>query len=259
MTGTGGQRRVPVSFFRDLRIPLPPIEEQRKIAGILDHADSIKDAARQAVIAADGYAQALYHEMFSTFPASFMLGDVCKRITDGTHQSPGWTPSGVPFLFVSNITSGEIDLHTAKFISHETWTELTRRTPIEVGDVLYSTVGTFGVPAVVRTSEPFAFQRHIAHLKPDRSAVNSDFLATQLATSSVLSQAKRLARGAAQPTLNLSDLARIRIAAPPLEVQTEFAERIGAARAVRAKLTTQSRLVEDLGASLNSRAFHGGI
>src|SRR5439155_772742 len=105
---------------------------------------------------------------------------VCVRITDGTHQSPQWSPEGNPFLFVSNIVSGEIDFETQKFISDETHHELTRRSPIEVGDVLYTTVGSYGVPAVVRTKRKFAFQRHIAHLKPDHRLIEPEFLRVML-------------------------------------------------------------------------------
>lgn len=41
MTGSGGQRRVPVEYLRELNIPLPPLDEQRRIAAILDRVDHL--------------------------------------------------------------------------------------------------------------------------------------------------------------------------------------------------------------------------
>jgi len=120
-------------------IPLPALPEQRRIAAILDHADSLR---RQVLAELDALAQALFQERFGNLDATVELQSLCRRITDGTHQSPEWATTGVPFLFVSHITSGEIDMQTQKFIGQDTWAELTRRTPIEIGDVLYSTVGS---------------------------------------------------------------------------------------------------------------------
>src|SRR5260221_7075517 len=83
-----------------------------------------------------------------------ILEDVCTLITDGTHQPPPFVDTGIPFLFVSNIVNGKIDLNTSKHISEQTYRVLNKRCPVERGDVLYSTVGSYGVPVVVETEEP---------------------------------------------------------------------------------------------------------
>jgi type I restriction enzyme S subunit len=153
-----------------IRIPVPPIAEQRRIAEVLDRAEALRAKRRAALAQLDTLTQAIFFDMFGEPLANSKrlptaaLGELCSRITDGTHQPPKWSAQGHPFLFVSNVISGEIDFDTEKFISDETYAELTRRCPIEVGDILYSTVGSYGVPAVVRSPRRFAFQRHIAHI-----------------------------------------------------------------------------------------------
>ena len=77
------------------------------------------------------------------------LNDLCSIITDGTHQPPKFQSDGVPFIFVSNLARDIITYDTEKYISAETYLELYKRTPIEIGDVLLSTVGSYGHPAVV--------------------------------------------------------------------------------------------------------------
>ena len=141
------------------------------------------------------------------------MQDVCKIITDGTHQPPKFVLSGIPFLFVSNIVTNEIHYDAEKFISEETYNELIKRTPIEVGDVLLSTVGSYGHPAVVKENKPFCFQRHIAYLKPNNSVVNSEYLRCAILSTDLQRQIDESVKGIAQKTLNLSEIRKLRL--PP--------------------------------------------
>jgi type I restriction enzyme S subunit len=77
----------------DLRIPLPPLEEQRRIAAILDKADELRQKRRSALQKLDSLTQSIFLDMFggslNTLHADIrLLGEVCTRITDGTHQPP---------------------------------------------------------------------------------------------------------------------------------------------------------------------------
>lgn len=134
------------------------------------------------------------------------MADICKIITDGTHQPPKFTSTGVPFLFVSNIVTNEIHYDAEKFISEETYAELTKRTPIAIGDILLSTVGSYGHPAIVKSDKPFCFQRHIAYLKPNADMVNSEYLRSAILSADVQRQIDERVKGIAQKTLNISEI-----------------------------------------------------
>jgi len=265
-----GRRTTSISNLdlkRCKRLPmvLPTLIEQRRIAQVLDAADALRAKRRQAVRAASALADSLFRERFGAVRENSRrlpvakLSDLCRRITDGTHQSPDWAASGHPFLFVKNIISGEIEFETEKLISDETQGELTRRCPIEVGDVLYSTVGSYGVPAIVRTRRKFAFQRHIAHLKPDPAIVHPEYLRAALASSDVRAQADRVARGVAQKTLNLGEIERFSLLAPSLADQRAFAQDAEAAERVKATQAAHLAHVDALFASLQHRAFAGEV
>lgn len=258
-------KHLSIKQIRDIEIPLPPIAEQRRIAEVLDRAESLRAKRRAALAQLDTLTQAIFLDMFGdplATPkaiATATLGELCTRVTDGTHQPPKWSAHGHPFLFVSNVISGEINFHTEKFISDETHAELTRRCPIEVGDVLYSTVGSYGVPAVVRSPRKFAFQRHIAHIKPDRNVLNPEFLRAMLASPFVKRQAHKSARGIAQKTVNLSDIRDFVVLKPPMDDQHRFARASDAVRALRQKY---KRSLDAIGAcfmSLQDRAFRGAL
>ena len=64
MTGSAGQKRVPADFLKRLKIPLPPIDEQRRIAGILDAADALRRRRREALAVLDTLPGAIFADMF---------------------------------------------------------------------------------------------------------------------------------------------------------------------------------------------------
>ena len=251
--------------IKDISIPLPPVEEQRRIAAILDQAETLRTQRRTALALLDSLTQSLFLDMFGDPVANpkglpiCELQRLCTRITDGTHQSPAWQKSGIPFLFISNIVEGQINFDTHKFISADTHAELTKRCPIEIGDVLYTTVGSYGNAAVVSTKELFAFQRHIAHIKPDRSKLDSRFLAAMIQSPGVRQQVDKVAKGIAQKTVNLADLKGLSVFWPPLPLQQTFATRIAAIEALKATHRRALAALDALFASLQQRAFAGQL
>jgi len=259
------QLNINSTILKALPIPLPPLEEQKRISEILDRSQFLISKRQEAIAQLDTLTQAIFIEMFGDPVTNLKnikttyLSTVCKKITDGTHQPPKWSTSGYPFLFVSNIVSGEITFETAKFISNETHEELTRRCPIEVGDVLYSTVGSYGVPVIVNTNRKFAFQRHIAHIKPDSSLIDSQFLCAMLASPPLKRQADRAARGVAQKTVNLEEIRKFIIFCPPLPLQQEFAQRVEAVEKLKATHRESLTELQSLFASLQHRAFRGEL
>jgi type I restriction enzyme S subunit len=151
------------------------------------------------------------------------LAEICDRITDGTHQPPSFTSEGIPFLFVRNIVSGQIDFNVEKYVSQETYEELTRRHRPLPGDLLFSAVGSFGVAVVVDTERPFTFQRHIALIKPKRNQIDSYFLALYLNSLEGRQQSEIAATGGSQRTVTLQALAEFVIPLPPLAEQKRIA------------------------------------
>ncbi len=125
---------------------------------------------------------------------------------------------GIPFIFVQHIVGGSITFKNTKFITQETYERLNNRCPVEVGDILYTAVGSYGVAVPVQTKERFSFQRHIAHIKL-ASAELASYLVVFLNSSLGLEQAHLVARGVAQKTVTLGDLTKFVIALPPLKEQ----------------------------------------
>ena len=249
----------------EVKIPLPPLAEQRRIASILDQADELRQKRQQAIEKLDQLLQATFIDMFGD-PVDNLkeletvaLLDLCKKVTDGTHQSPKWTTKGIPFLFISNIVDGEIDYSSQKFIDQATYDSLTKSTKIELNDILYTTVGSYGNVARVKSDQLFCFQRHIAHIKPDFDKINPKFLEKMLSSYGVRRQADRLVRGVAQKTLNLKDLKEIIVFNIPLVEQNHFVQKCEVIESLKIKSKLAFNQSDDLFKSLQNQAFSGTL
>lgn len=257
--------RVIMAKFWDYEIPLPPISEQRRIVEILDQADRLRRLRADADTKAQHILPALFIKMFGdplTNPMGWKigtLGDVCERITDGTHQPPPFVENGIPFLFVQNIVKGVINFNTQKFITEETYRSLTRTITPQKDDILYSTVGSYGVAVVVDTNRLFLFQRHIGHLRPKGALMDSWFLCAQMNTPYVKAQADQRARGLAQKTLNLSEIRQFQVIIPPLVEQKKFKLAMQNFKKITGRVNDQEILIESLFKIILQRAFTGDL
>ena len=88
MTGSAGQRRVPENFLAKLEVPLPPLAEQRRIAEVLDRAESLRAKRRSTITQLDYLTQSLFLDLFGNpagnprnWPVK-TLDDLCRGITD---------------------------------------------------------------------------------------------------------------------------------------------------------------------------------
>ena len=219
------QKNMSTEWLKEYEIPMFSLEQQKTIASVLDKVAELIALRKEQLAKLDQLVKSRFIELFGDTPdeEKVTMAAICKIITDGTHQPPQFVSEGIPFLFVSNIVTNEIRYDAQKFISEETYAELIKRTPITIGDVLLSTVGSYGHPAVVKTDKPFCFQRHIAYLKPNADIVDSEYLRGAILSADVQRQIDEGVKGIAQKTLNLSEIRKIKLPLPPMESQRQFA------------------------------------
>lgn len=145
------------------------------------------------------------------------LDDIAISVSDGDHQPPPQSKSGIPFLVISDVVSGKINFEKARFVPQKYYESLAwTRTP-KKGDVLFTVTGSYGVPVLVETDNDFCFQRHIALIKP--CIVSGQFLRVFLSSAFIKQQCDEKATGIAQKTVGLETLRKLIFPLPSLAEQ----------------------------------------
>lgn len=152
------------------------------------------------------------------------LNDICSSIYDGDHNAPPKSDTGVPFVTISNIDAadGSIDFSNTAHVPNSYFESLKPERRPRPGDVLYSVVGSFGIPSLVKDQKPFVFQRHVAILRPN-DRIEPEYLYYSMKSRNFYHWADSVAIGAAQRTVTLGQLREKTIALPPLPVQSRIA------------------------------------
>lgn len=147
------------------------------------------------------------------------IGSLLQKLVDGTHRTPKYTTSGVPFVSVRNMSNGQLSLKDTKFISEEEHRELWSRCNPQRGDILLSKVGTTGVPAKVDTDEEFSLFVSVALLKFNNKLLDIDFLIYSILAPNFQKQCKDHTRGVGNKNWVIVDIANTTLPLPPLAEQ----------------------------------------
>ena len=154
------------------------------------------------------------------------LDDICTLITDGTHHTPQYTETGVPFLSVKDISSGKINFSTTRFISEQEHHELIKRCHPEKGDVLLTKVGTTGIAVPINTNKEFGIFVSVSLLKLVQNFIDTDYV-TQLINSPLVKKySSDGTEGVGNKNLVLRKIKSFLIPLPPLAEQHRIVSKI---------------------------------
>ena len=247
--------------------PLAPLEEQRRIAAILDQAETLRTQRRTALALLDSLTQSLFLDMFGNPVANpkgwaiGKIGDMLESASYGTSEKSG-TEGEFPVLRMNNITrNGDLDLGDLKYMDLHPTDH--KKYLVRAGDVLFNRTNSaelVGKAAIVPASAPpLAYAGYLVRLRVNE-ANHPMYLARFLNTP----YAKRMLRGMCKSivgmaNINAKEIQAMRIALPPLPLQQTFAPRIAAIEALKATHRHALAALDALFASLQQRAFAGQL
>lgn len=182
------------------------------------------------------------------------LIDCCVSIADGDHQPPPKSDSGIPFVTIANIVNNQFDFKNSMFVPESYYEKLDYKRKAKKNDILYSVVGSFGIPVFIKDDKPFVFQRHIAILRPNKK-VNARFLYYKMLSRNFYMKADAAAIGAAQRTVSLTSLRNIEIIVPPMETQRRIADVLSAYDDLIENNRKQIKLLEEAAQRLYKEWF----
>lgn len=255
--------------IRNIEIPLPPLDEQKRIAAVLDKADALREKRRAAITKLDQLLQSVFLDMFGD-PVSnpkgwetAKIGEIAPFISSGSTPLGGSTTylsEGILFIRSQNVLMNSFDFSDAAFISDETHSKM-KRTWVKNGDVLFNITGaSIGrVHHFIGKDDSANVNQHVSIIRPNRNRVRPEFLSRFLSMPSYQRKIMIGNAGATRQAFNFEQIRNFPFLVPPIEKQNIFIE-------INEKITnTRKNLVEsenencNLFQSLQQRAFAGEL
>ena len=184
------------------------------------------------------------------------LSECCISVADGDHQPPPKADTGIPFVTISNMTStNQFDFSDTLFVPQDYYDKLDEKRKAKKDDILYSVVGSFGIPVFMKEDKAFVFQRHIAILRPDNEKIVPRFLFYTMLTKDFYVKADAAALGAAQRTISLTSLRNMEISFPDKMQQIKIVDTLAAFDELSENNQKQIKLLEEAAQRLYKEWF----
>jgi len=267
MKGAAGQRRVPADFLGKLKIPLPPLEEQKRIAKILDAADALRAKRRQAIAQLDTFLQSTFLDLFGdpvTNPKGWdtlELSEVTDILTGYAFKSALFLDreQGIRLCRGINIGLGQtnwkdrVDWDKSEFDHYEKF-------KICQGDVLLAMDRPWingGLKIAVATEHdiPSLLVQRVARIRCSKllrpiiyNLINNDYFTQHCNPTETT-----------VPHISPKDLKSFKVITPPLELQQRFASIVESVEQQKSKMQAHLTQLDTLFASLQQRAFKGEL
>lgn len=172
--------------------------------------------------------QNTYKKYYENVPKSWTkakLKSICSKIVDGNHNPPRGVPYQTGFYMLSsqNIINGAIiDLHKSRFLTEKQFIEENKRTKLEIGDILFTSVGSIGRSCVFNHKYYLCFQRSVSILT---TLINPYYVKLFLDAPEQQRLFNKEASGTAQKGFYLYQLSNVMINLPPLNEQSRIIEK----------------------------------
>ena len=240
MTGASGRQRADKRFIQRLKLNLPDLPTQERIADILSAYDDLIEANNRRIELLEQVAQELYKEWFvrfrfpgyenAKFEDGIPEGWAIKRmnefcyVTDGTHDTPKPVDVGVPLVTGRCISSGFVDFDAAYNISETDHIGIKKRSGLKSGDILFSNIGTVGNCCVVDYNREFSV-KNVIIFKPETMR-DTAYLYYWMTSSTMQEIFGTQTNGASQQFVGLTFMRRYKLLVPKDDILEAFAEKV---------------------------------
>ncbi|NES86983.1 MAG: restriction endonuclease subunit S [Moorea sp. SIO2B7] len=247
-----------------LKIPLPPLEEQKRIAAILDKADSIRRKRKEAIALTEELLRSTFFDMFGDkhhYPM-MSIGQLCKvkggkRLPKG-HQLVS-SNTGYPYIRAGNLKQGTVTGELL-YLTEETYHAIKRYT-INAEDVYITIVGAYigDVGIIPRYLSGANLTENAAKIVIKQNIVTNYFLSHFLRSDLGQRQIQSKIKTTGQPKFALFRIEEIQVPVPPIEVQIKFENIVKRIENIESIIKFNKNNLDNLFNSLLQKAFRGEL
>ena len=260
------QNNINGSILKATQIPLLPLKEQDRIAGILDKADSIRRKRQLACEVSCHLIDVVFHHFFGDCNLNakqFTSCDfelLCDKIVDCPHSTPAYADTETKFACIrsSDLQDGYVNWDSTKYVNKSEYqNRIARHTPV-AGEVVYTREGgRLGNAAQIPAGASVCLGQRIMLFSARHGETTNEYIWALLNTPGIRHQVRSLTAGAAAPRVNIKDLKRLKAFLPPYKLQQQFTLAVRKIEALRQEQIDADAESEDLFQSLVQRAFRG--
>ena len=224
-----------------IKIPLPPLKEQEKIADILCSADDKIDAIVSQIEKAETLKKGLLQKLLSEgighsefkdselgkIPVGWEVVELGKvsKIKDGTHFSPKSKTGSFKYVTSKNIKFGYFDENKISYISEEEHNEIYKRCPVKKGQLLLTKDGAkTGNVCLNPLDEPFSLLSSVSVIDGKKDSLYNEYLLQWFLSELGQKRLKSSMAGQAITRLTLTKISAHKLIFPPLKEQKQIAE-----------------------------------
>lgn len=253
-----------------IKVPLPPLPEQQRIAAILAQADRLRRLRRYALQLGETFLQSVFLEMFGDpvrNPKGWIVGqirDLCETILDCPHATPIHSTIETEYASVrsSDIQNGYFNWSTTKYVDHDEYQKRIARGLPTAGDVIYCREGArFGNAARIpqNLGKKICLGQRMMLFRVNHKKTTSEFLWAILESNNLYKQAESMVGGSASPHVNVQDIKKFKTIIPPLAEQARYTQLVISYDRLLSQQREAERQAGLLFQSLLQRAFAGGL
>jgi type I restriction enzyme S subunit len=269
VTGSAQQNFGP-SHLKAIKITLPPLPEQRRIAAILDQADALRAKRREALAQLDSLTLSIFIEMFGDpganlkrWPIDTLSEIIAGKPNNGIFRKNEDYGNGLPVIWIEELFRGNW-IDTSKSRRLKPTPDEREKYGLNDGDILFcrSSLKLAGVGfnnVYFGGPKEALFECHVIRISPDKDKIDPLFMNFALRMPNQRQKLFKHAKTVTMSTIDQDGLLRLELPIPPLALQREFSKRLRAIEDV--KISHGRSLVEldTLFASLQHRAFRGEL
>lgn len=258
-------------FLKELRVPLPPLPEQRRIAAILDKADALRAKRREAIAKLDQLLQSVFLDMFGD-PATnsrnwntASLSDLAlEKMSNGIFKkNHEYSEEGTPVVWVEELFRG-LEINVTKSRTIEPSKLDLDRYGLATGDLLFcrSSLKLDGIGynnVYLGSPNAALFECHLIRLRLDENVVDPVFMNFLLRLEPMRARIKQRAKTSTMTTIDQKGLGAVQVFVPPLNLQIRFRSELEKHTSVRGQHAVSTSLLDGLFRSLQERAFAGAL
>ena len=270
--GGVGLKHITKAKLLNVEVPFPPLEEQKRIAKILDAADALRAKRRESLAQLDALLQSTFLDLFGDPDANgwewSSVENVAEERKGAIRTGPfgsqllhsEFVDSGVPVLGIDNVVSNGFRDGKPRFITDDKYEKLKRYT-VKPGDVLITIMGTCGRCAIVPDGLGLAINtKHLCCISLNKEACLPEFMHAYFLLHPI---ARRYlednAKGAIMSGLNMGIIKALPIPLPPIELQIKFSNFVKYLKKKKGKLLEHDKELTGLFSTLQQKAFSGEL